>query len=188
MTVGLFGLTQVETNAGNPRQQGGSYPRWKARLSQPVMRRRALADEVGDGAAGSIPPSCGVHWFAGAGGVTDSSTACPAQVRSSWACGSVMRGHYPFGSGCEPESLGSRAAMTTRAQLDLLAAIDERAPDGLALEEDGLRGLGGDTFDDDLVVLESEGLVVRSDDPDRVTDTVAVSDEGRSVLRPRNSL
>ncbi|MEY2424343.1 MAG: hypothetical protein QOI95_4410 [Acidimicrobiaceae bacterium] len=69
-----------------------------------VMLRTALAAEFRLGGAGSIPPSCSVHWFAGAGGVTATSTVSLGQVASSWACGSDIRDSYP------------RRVRTTRSQ------------------------------------------------------------------------
>jgi chromosome segregation and condensation protein ScpB len=78
--------------------------------------------------------------------------------------------------------------MTTAAQLDLLAVIAERSPEGLGVPQDTLRAAGGPGFDEDLAALVEEGLVraVGDGDGGPLPDTVAITDEGRAVLQPRN--
>ena len=78
--------------------------------------------------------------------------------------------------------------MTTSEQLDLLAALAERSPDGLAVPEDDVRGLGGPDFDDQIAALDSEGLIERSAGPSDMTDTITITPEGYRVLEPHNSL
>jgi hypothetical protein len=78
--------------------------------------------------------------------------------------------------------------MATGAQLDLLAAIHERSPEGVGVPEDELRPEGGDTFDEDLAALEEEGLLEVVARDSGGPDTVAVTDEGRLALQPRSSL
>ena len=77
--------------------------------------------------------------------------------------------------------------MATDAQIDLLALLQERSPEGLGVPEDTLRAAGGPTFDEDLAALLEEGLLRTVTGQDGgAPDTVAITDEGRSVLEPRN--
>ena len=75
--------------------------------------------------------------------------------------------------------------MANDAQLDLLRRIHEHSPEGLGVPEDELRPEAGDTFDDDLVALEDEALVVTVPADGGGPDTVAVTDEGRRALNVR---
>lgn len=72
--------------------------------------------------------------------------------------------------------------MATSTQLDLLAVIYNRSPEGIGVPEDELRAFGAQTYDDDVAVLERAGFVrvVRGDDAD--ADAVAITDEGRAAL------
>ncbi len=78
--------------------------------------------------------------------------------------------------------------MATAAQLDLLAAVHERSPEGVGVPADELRPLGGPSFDEDMAALEDEGLLVVVASGRGEPDTVAVTDEGRLALEPRSSL
>ena len=75
----------------------------------------------------------------------------------------------------------------TSAQLDLLAAIHSRSPEGLGVPEDELRPLGFADFDVDLVALEAVGLVVNVDSREGEPDSVALTDEGKRLVEASTS-
>jgi hypothetical protein len=77
--------------------------------------------------------------------------------------------------------------MATPAQLDLLEAIHERSPEGLGVAEDEFRTMGFARLDEDVAVLEAEGLLTRIQSTGAEPDTLALTDAGRWVLEPHNS-
>ncbi len=78
--------------------------------------RTARAAALGAGGAGSSPPSCGVHWFAGAGGVTCVPIAGACLAVASPVSTSAIGAGLPEAPGCHPYEVGRAAACRTIVQ------------------------------------------------------------------------